>query len=240
MIPKTKIEIIIKKMAAISVIYGFIHVHIFDEIAIYFMAVSIQFLISLLILNYLKPYESILLNPLILLASLIISGIAFWSFFMDSIYLKPLNNTVVLSHWVVLSSSLFILHLSLFKFSKSYIMTFKKSDKTRRIEIVLLGVCFVLNLIGIFLNIDNVLFSIILFGLGLTILLSPILLLIFIFLNNNIVYKWNFIIYFILTNAVTLFFILLDSSLFGDTDFVWPLINIITGVVWGIMLVVQK
>jgi hypothetical protein len=251
MIAKNKIEIFIKRMALISVIYGFLHVEIFDEIAIYLIVVSIQFLISILILNYLNPYESILINPLILLASLIISSIAFWSFFEAAIYLKPLKNTVVLAHWVVLPSSLFILLLSLFKFSKSYIMTIKKSDKTRRIEIVLLGACFVLNLMGIFLNIENVLFSIILFGLGLTILSSPILLLNFIFLNINFVYKWHFISYLVLTNSITLFIILLDTNsvsynispfgkLFGDYDFIWPTINIVTGVIWTILLLLQQ
>jgi hypothetical protein len=251
MIAKNKIEIFIKRMALVSVIYGFLHVEIFNKIAIYLIVVSIQFLISILILNYLNPYESILINPLILLASLIISSIAFWSFFEAAIYLKPLKNTVVLAHWVVLPSSLFILLLSLFKFSKSYIMTIKKPDKTRRIQIILLGVCLVLNLMGIFLNIKNVLFSIILFGLGLTILSSPILLLNFIFLNINIVYKWHFISYLVLTNSITLFIILLDTNsvsynispfgkLFGDYDFIWPTINIVTGVIWTILLLLQQ
>jgi hypothetical protein len=241
-----KIETIIKSMAIISIIYGFFHEKIFDEIVIYLMVVSIQFLISLLILNYLNPVDSMLRNPLILLAALIISGVTFWFICFELINLKTPSNAKKLSHWTIFLSSFSILILSLIQISKSYYFTFKKSDKTRRTEIALLGICFVLNIVGIFLNVHYVLLSIILFGLGLTILLSPIFLLNFIFLDNNISFKWFFIFYLISTNAVTLFFILEEPSLFKEpslfrnTEFIWPLINIITGVIWAILLLLNQ
>jgi hypothetical protein len=237
MIAKNKIETFIKRMALISVIYGFFHVKLFDEIVIYLMVVSIQFLISLLILNYLNPVDSMLRNPLILLASLIISGAFFLS---EQIIIKIPTNVKELSHLILLFSSLTTMLLILYKLSQSYIMQFKKSNQTRRTEMALLGICFVLNLVGIFLNVHYVLLSIILFGLGLTILLSPILLKNFIFLNNDILLKWFFIIYLISTNAVTLFFILEEPSLFRNTDFIWPLINIVTGVIWAILLLLNQ
>jgi len=261
MISPKKIEIIIKRMAVISVIYGFFHVKIFDEIAIYTMVLCIQFLISLMILNHIKPYGSIMRDPLILLALLTISGIASWAIYLDHIYFKapyldPIyakapTNAKELSHWVMFLSSLTILFFSFYNLSKSYLMKFKSSDKTRRIEIVLLGICFVLNLVGISLNAINVFLSILIFGLGLTILLSPILLLNFIFLNINIVFKWFFISYLVLTNSITLFIILLDTNsvsnntslfgkLFGEYDFIWPLINIVTGVIWAILLLFNQ
>lgn len=256
MMAKNKIETFIKRMALISVIYGFFHVKLFDEIVIYLMVVSIQFLISLLILNYLNPVDSMLRNPLIILAALIISGVTFWFICFELINLKTPSNAKKLSHWTIFLSSFSILILSLIQISKSYYFTFKKSDKTRRTEIALLGICFVLNIVGIFINVHYVLLSIILFGLGLTILLIPIFLLNFIFLDNNISFKWFnisfkwfFIFYLISTNAVTLFIILEEPSLlriveepslFRNTEFIWPLINIVTGVVWGIMLVVEK
>lgn len=253
MIAKNKIETFIKRMALISVIYGFFHVKLFDEIVIYLMVVSIQFLISLLILNYLNPVDSMLRNPLIILAALIISGVTFWFICFELIYLKTPSNAKQLSHWIIFLSSFSILILSLIQISKSYYFTFKKSDKTRRTEIALLGICFVLNIVGIFINVHYVLLSIILFGLGLTILLSPIFLLNFIFLDNNISFKWFnisfkwfFIFYLISTNAVTLFFILEEPSLFKElslfrnTEFIWPLINIVTGVIWAILLLLNQ
>lgn len=253
MIAKNKIETFIKRMALISVIYGFFHVKLFDEIVIYLMVVSIQFLISLLILNYLNPVDSMLRNPLIILAALIISGVTFWFICFELINLKTPSNAKQLSHWTIFLSSFSILILSLIQISKSYYFTFKKSDKTRRTEIALLGICFVLNIVGIFLNVHYVLLSIILFGLGLTILLSPIFLLNFIFLDNNISFKWFnisfkwfFIFYLISTNAVTLFFILEEPSLFKEpslfrnTEFIWPLINIVTGVIWAILLLLNQ
>lgn len=253
MIAKNKIETFIKRMALISVIYGFFHVKLFDEIVIYLMVVSIQFLISLLILNYLNPVDSMLRNPLILLAALIISGAFLVS---EQIKIKIPTNVKELSHLILLFSSLTTMLLILYKLSQSYIMQFKKSNQTRRTEMALLGICFILNLVGIFLNVHYVLLSIILFGLGLTILLIPIFLLNFIFLDNNISFKWFnisfkwfFIFYLISTNAVTLFIILEEPSLlriikepsfYRNTEFIWPLINIVIGVVWGIMLVVEK
>jgi hypothetical protein len=215
-----------------------------------------------MILNHIKPYGSIIRDPLILLALLTISGMASWVIYLDHIYFKAPNldpiyvkaptNAKDLSHWVMFLSSLTILFFSFYNLSKSYLMKFKSSDKTRRIEIVLLGVCFVLNLAGISLNAINVFLSILIFGLGLTILLSPILLLNFIFLNFNIVFKWHFISYLILTNSITLFIILSDTNsvsyntslfvgeLFGEYDFIWPLINIVTGVIWAILLLFHK
>jgi len=230
-----KIERILKGLAIISFIYGFIHTEIFGELYYYLIAIGFQYVFTILIIYYLKGLESVQK----------LTGIFYLTFLIFCFQYEYLNiRTRDMHFYVLFGLNAMLMCFLLFKLFNVFIKQLNKNNSLNRIESTLLGVCFILNLIGISLNFFYVLLSIMLFLLGASILFNPLLLLNFIFKWHDKGLKFFFIFYFIISNTITLFFLFLLSEEGRDTmtvlQTIWPTINIVTGVIWAILLLLHQ
>jgi len=201
------------------------------------LIICILLLVTIITLNVIYRFESLIM---FLFLSFIAFSTASWTTLFILFDLKhPMEIKDILLLLLFISSTI-ILGYNLFKLIKRVIKQLKESDTFNRIESSLLLICYGFNLVGIYLNFFEILFSILLLGLGFTILLSPNLLLYFIFKKHHVSSKWTLIIYLITTNVITLGLVLWDRSYFGRLDFIWPTINIVTGVIWTILLLLHQ
>jgi hypothetical protein len=244
-----KIELTLIVLAILSFISAFVFNRFYGTNETYLTILKIGFLYSfaILILNFINRLESVSkLIGVFYVTFLIFSFQTFGIFVFKDFKWNLVFSRKELTFSILLISTALLVLFYLIKLIIAFVKRIKDETIFKRIESYMLVLCFALNIIGIYLHFNLVLLSFLLYGLGFTIVLNPLLLL-------NFIYKWDskglkflFIFYFVISNKITLFFLFSfpEKGLITMTDTtlqtIWPTINIITGIIWAILLVTQK
>lgn len=251
-----KIELTLIVLAILSFISAFVFNRFYGTNETYLTILKIGFLyvFAILILNFINRFETVSKLIAVFYVTFLIFSFyvtflifTFQTFgifnFIDFKWSLVFSRKELPFSILLISIALLVLFY-LIKLVIAFVKRIQDETIFKRIESFILGLCFILNITGISLHFYLMLLSFLLFGLGFTILLNPILLLNFIFKWDNKGLKFLFIIYFVISNTITLFFLFLLSDEGLDTmtvlQTIWPIINIVTGVFWAILLLFHQ